>query len=263
MSIYEIPGIVKYAFPLAATPTNICNAFKKAGIWPYDSTVFTDEDFAPSFVTDRPMPDNLLFQEMILPDPSSVPDRTSDYHRASKYTDSSVDSSPSIIQSGPLQCHCSVDGINEPGRSGIEQSINVDCGNEPGPSGRQQPESQHSSELIPRYHAQAGDHITFQTESNDAPFSPELIRSLPKAPPRLLGHNKQRKRKSAVLTDTPEKNALAEEQAKKKKESKTKVNGKGKARKENKKKTKQKRKNAARRKVLQEDDESTDEEKTN
>lgn len=56
MSIYEIV-IVKYAWPLAAAPNNIMNAFKKAGISPYNPNIFTDQDFAPSFVTDRPMPD--------------------------------------------------------------------------------------------------------------------------------------------------------------------------------------------------------------
>lgn len=57
MSIYKIPGIVKYAWPLAATPSNINNAFKKAGVSPYNPDIFTDENFASSFVTDRPMPD--------------------------------------------------------------------------------------------------------------------------------------------------------------------------------------------------------------
>lgn len=32
MSIYEIPEIVTTAWPLAATPSNIINAFKKVGI---------------------------------------------------------------------------------------------------------------------------------------------------------------------------------------------------------------------------------------
>lgn len=55
MSIYEIPGIVKSAWPLAATPVTIMNAFKKAGICPFNPGVFTEEDYAPSFVTDRPL----------------------------------------------------------------------------------------------------------------------------------------------------------------------------------------------------------------
>ncbi|CAK1596475.1 unnamed protein product [Parnassius mnemosyne] len=54
MSIYEIPGIVKTAWPLAATPTNIINSFKNTGICPHNPDIFTSDDFAPSFVTDRP-----------------------------------------------------------------------------------------------------------------------------------------------------------------------------------------------------------------
>ncbi|KAG5872934.1 hypothetical protein JTB14_034463 [Gonioctena quinquepunctata] len=46
-------------------------------------------------------------------------------------------------------------------------------------------------------------------------FSPEAIKPLPKAPPRSCVTTKRRIRKSAILTDTPEKNALAEEKARK------------------------------------------------
>lgn len=55
MSIYERSG--RRAWPLATTPTNIMNAFNRAYISPENPDIFTDEDFAPSFVTDRPMPD--------------------------------------------------------------------------------------------------------------------------------------------------------------------------------------------------------------
>lgn len=55
MSIYEIPEIVRYALPLAVTPVNVMSAFRKAGIWPYDPNVFTEDDYAPSYVTDRPL----------------------------------------------------------------------------------------------------------------------------------------------------------------------------------------------------------------
>ncbi|VVC87291.1 unnamed protein product [Leptidea sinapis] len=46
-------------------------------------------------------------------------------------------------------------------------------------------------------------------------FSPEAIKPLPKAPPRSCVTTRRRIRKSAILTDTPEKNALAEEKARK------------------------------------------------
>lgn len=77
MSIYGIPGIVKYAFPLTATPTNICNAFKKTGIWLYNSNVFTDEDFAPYFVTDRPILNNQTLKDRQFTFPFKQPRKTS------------------------------------------------------------------------------------------------------------------------------------------------------------------------------------------
>ncbi|KAK2579432.1 hypothetical protein KPH14_002644 [Odynerus spinipes] len=45
-------------------------------------------------------------------------------------------------------------------------------------------------------------------------FSPEIVQPYPKAGPRKVGATIRRKRKAAILTDTPEKNALQEEQNK-------------------------------------------------
>ncbi|KAK9885413.1 hypothetical protein WA026_010909 [Henosepilachna vigintioctopunctata] len=74
----------------------------------------------------------------------------------------------------------------------------------------------------------------------------KLIRPLPKAPPRLIGHNKGRKRKTDILTDTLEKNSSAEQQANRKNQNESetikKVKGKGKGK-----------------RVLQADDSSADE----
>jgi hypothetical protein len=241
MSIYEIPGIVKYAWPLASTPTNICNAFKKAGIWPYDPNVFTDDDFAPSFVTDRSPPES-----------QSVP------------VDLSNEPGPSGIQYPEIQN--SIESASEE----IAQENNLEDPEESLQTARNNAQQEavrpYSPELIPGYFVQQGN--PQPGSSNDmATFSPEIIRPLPKAPARISGANKRRARKAAVLTDTPEKNALAEEQAKKKKKegNSTKVKG---AVKENiikgqrkKKISREKeRKNQAKRKVLQEDNESDDEE---
>lgn len=160
MSIYELPGILKYAWPLAATPTNIINSFKKAGVCPFDPNIFTDEDFAPSFVTDRPMPN-------------------ADFHQETELND-------------------------QPGPSNIENSQHIvrQSVSFPEPSNNKlsmEPEPQ-----------------TIPTTVDDVTFSPELVKPFPKAPPRLSTTSRRRKRKTAVLTDTPEKNALAEEQANKK-----------------------------------------------
>lgn len=59
---------------------------------------------------------------------------------------------------------------------------------------------------------------------NVTDFSPQKIRPLPKAPPRKSSI-RRRTRKSAILTDTPEKNSLQEEKKEKKKAIKRKEKG--------------------------------------
>ncbi|XP_050562232.1 jerky protein homolog-like [Spodoptera frugiperda] len=58
MSIYDIPGIVASAMPVALTASNIQAGFRKTGTYPYNRNLFTELDFAPAFVTDRPNPEN-------------------------------------------------------------------------------------------------------------------------------------------------------------------------------------------------------------
>ena len=55
MSIYEIADMVGRAFPRAMTPTNIQSGFRVSGIFPFDRDIFSDEEFMPSNITDRPM----------------------------------------------------------------------------------------------------------------------------------------------------------------------------------------------------------------
>ncbi|KAJ8732554.1 hypothetical protein PYW07_015153 [Mythimna separata] len=57
MTIYNVAECVGVAYARAMTPMNIFAAFKKCGIFPYDPEVFTDIDFLPSDVTDRPEPE--------------------------------------------------------------------------------------------------------------------------------------------------------------------------------------------------------------
>ncbi|XP_049766151.1 uncharacterized protein LOC126095391 [Schistocerca cancellata] len=54
MTIYDIPFIVKLSLLSAATPRNIKAGFQVNGIWPFNRDIFTDDEFLPSAVTDRP-----------------------------------------------------------------------------------------------------------------------------------------------------------------------------------------------------------------
>jgi len=60
VSIYDIPLIVKQALPVAATMSNIQSGFRVSGIWPYNPDIFTDGEFLPSYITDRPQETNNL-----------------------------------------------------------------------------------------------------------------------------------------------------------------------------------------------------------
>lgn len=78
-------------------------------------------------------------------------------------------------------------------------------------------------------------------------FSPEIVRSYPKAGPRKAAKTNKRKRKVAILTDTPEKNALEEQQNKTTKKVKKPKKNMGK-----------KRKKGVCKKILQSSEESDD-----
>ena len=56
MTIYDLPEIVAKALPLAATPSNICSGFRVSGIFPFDRQIFGEDEYVPSYTTDRPDP---------------------------------------------------------------------------------------------------------------------------------------------------------------------------------------------------------------
>lgn len=57
VTIYEIPKLAAVAIPRAFKQQNIQRGFEKPGIWPFNSNIFTNEDFLCSSVTDRCFPD--------------------------------------------------------------------------------------------------------------------------------------------------------------------------------------------------------------
>lgn len=74
LNICHIPGLVKKALPLAATPSNVQAGFRCSGLCPFNRFIFDDLEFAPADVTDRPLqhlPKDEPGQETL---PRSVPD---------------------------------------------------------------------------------------------------------------------------------------------------------------------------------------------
>ena len=75
ISIYDLPKIALQSWDRAATPVNIKSGFLSTGICPFDRSIFSDDDFLCSFVSDRPDPqsenlhtvtqeDNLLLEQL-------------------------------------------------------------------------------------------------------------------------------------------------------------------------------------------------------
>lgn len=62
ITINELAGLVKDPFKTAVTPSNIQAGFECTGIYPYNEDKFTDLDFMPAAVTDRPNP---IAEEMV------------------------------------------------------------------------------------------------------------------------------------------------------------------------------------------------------
>lgn len=75
MSIYNLPGIVSTALPLALTQSNIQAGFKCTGIYPFNRDIFTEIDFSTSFVTDRLPPTEPPASHPSL-DPGNKPNHT-------------------------------------------------------------------------------------------------------------------------------------------------------------------------------------------
>ena len=60
ISIYDIASIICEPWKEALTMSNICSGFRKAGIFPFNDSIFAEENFVPSDVTDRPLKDTLI-----------------------------------------------------------------------------------------------------------------------------------------------------------------------------------------------------------
>jgi hypothetical protein len=174
MTIHYIPGIVREAFPLSVTDRNAIAGFTCTGISPFNRNIFTAIDYAPSSVTDRPIQVN---SEIRPNDLLTSFDATSSIQID---PDTPVDDLPT----SSVQTDQRTDS-NDLSNKSYNQRPNSPV---PGPSGLQQANS-----------------------SQPFNFTPKDLRPLPQAGPRNITNKGRKKRKTAILTDTPEKNAIEEE----------------------------------------------------
>lgn len=165
MSIYDIPPIAKDALPLAATPKNIQAGFAAAGIFPFNKNIFSDDEFLPAAVTDRPNPENDLKADVSL---NEVIPEIQIGGQTNIETQITSNSSSSKRDSLPLACSIDLEPVNLPGPSGI---------------------------------------TTY--------FSPEDLRPTPKAEKRVATRKGRKSGRSAIWTDTPNKEELENDKKRK------------------------------------------------
>ncbi|XP_053611421.1 uncharacterized protein LOC128675910 [Plodia interpunctella] len=203
MTIHYIPGIVREAFPFSVTDRNAIAGFTCTGISPFNRNIFTAVDFAPSSVTDRPLQINI---EIPPTDPWPSFDVTSTKEVASETSadvlpTSSDQLTDSINLSSKSQSAQDLPGtLFAEGNSSLTTPASDQRSHSPvpGPSGLQQISSSQSFN-----------------------FTPKDLRPLPQAGPRTATNKGRKKRKTAILTDTPEKNAIEEEYKQRNKAKKT------------------------------------------
>ena len=187
MTIHDISSLLEVAFPLAFTPKNIISGFAVSGISPFNRDIFTELDFAPSYVTDRPYNENTTSGVSVTTaEETSMPveENSSNLQQTNVSKDSSMNKDDSFaIPSTSKDSIASIDDLPQESMSSGASSNKL---------------------------------------------NPFLVSPLPKAGERKQSSRGRKRRKTAILTDTPEKNALEDEKrsSKNKKSTKSKEDSK-------------------------------------
>lgn len=63
ITIYDISKIVAYSLPFAQTSMIIMNGFQKTGNFTFNANIFSNDEFSPSFVTDRSDPESVELEK--------------------------------------------------------------------------------------------------------------------------------------------------------------------------------------------------------
>lgn len=101
IGLYDIGELSAQAITRALNPENILSGYKRTGIQPFDDNIFKDNEFLPSFISDRPDPQPTTVAEPTNESLTSTSEpSTSSVHMQSKSTCSTV-TPPSDIRPFP------------------------------------------------------------------------------------------------------------------------------------------------------------------
>lgn len=230
MTIYDIPSIVATALPRAITQTNIQSGFRCSGIHPYNRDIFSDLDFEPSYVTDRP---NLNVLSSAESDPVVV--QNSEISRpleaAVPPTLISVISQPISVGIETVVPSTQRGSVTPEPNVSTESITFVTCSLRglvsltnntlPLPTASDPLEINTTESLISSSQNYVHElPVDFISESNfcnlsvpstSKMFIPESVRPFPKALPRKTTTRGLKKRKSTIYTNTPEKEYIRTE----------------------------------------------------
>lgn len=238
ISIYEIAEFTNTAFTRAFTANNIRRSFEVTGIYPFNSNLFTEEDFLTSYVTDRPDPAEgqaaqqvpqeveLEAEQQIVQagEPQAVQQEVEAGDlQAAQPADQMRNSEGIPTELKPAQQD--LEAVDSTPRSTVASGqrrrrkparYRSDDASESEPTKKAFPPATTSKLTTPTIKQETFLLPTVKKEPADGPIrlkitTPEEIRPFPKASPRK-GTRKGRKRgETRVLTDTPVKQQIEEE----------------------------------------------------
>ena len=227
MTIYDVPAMVGLAYPKAMTPANIQAGFKVSGISPFNRNVFTDDEFLPADVTDRPPPPEQeatgVRDAPTLGDAAGVRDAPTLGDAAGVRDAATIGDTAGVRGAATIGDAAGVrDAPTLGDTAGVRDAATI--GDAAGIRGAATLGDTAGVRDEPTLGDAAGvrDAPTLgESPCRKQPRTPEDVRPFTKALPRKTNQRGKKRGRSMILTDTPVKNALEAEAAKRK----TKVKG--------------------------------------
>ena len=216
ITIYQIAELAGTALTKAATPENVIAGFRVSGVWPFDRDIFSNVDYLPSDITDRPAPEDNHADDIA---PTVCPSRSLSISGEGNHA---VDIAPTVAQPRSLSISrednhaVDIAPTVGPSRSlSISGEDNHAVGIAPTVA---QPrslsisrEDNHAVDISPTVpqpralSSPAGSIDTSLTAKASTSFStPETFRGYPKAGPRSTSTKGRKRGRAMVATSTPE-----------------------------------------------------------